>query len=109
MRRFKFISPALFETSGTRLVDGRDLTWTEIHERRPVAMISENLARELWGTPAAALGKRIRGIGSTWREVIGVVQDVRDNGLDEPPPAIVYWPFFGPERSATNPTAFTAR
>jgi hypothetical protein len=29
------------------------------------------------------------------REVIGVVQDVRDNGVHEPAPAIVYWPSFG--------------
>jgi ABC-type antimicrobial peptide transport system permease subunit len=30
-----------------------------------------------------------------WQEVIGVVQDVHDNGVDQPPPAIVYWPAFG--------------
>jgi predicted permease len=105
MRRFKFISPALFQTSGTRLVDGRDLTWTEIHERRPVAMISENLARELWGTPAAALGKRIRGLGPRWYDVIGVVQDVRDNGVNAPSPAIVYWPVFRPGTTDTDPAS----
>jgi ABC-type antimicrobial peptide transport system permease subunit len=66
-------------------------------------MISENLARELWGSPATALGKRIRGIGPVWYEVIGVVQDVRDNGLAAPPPAIVYWPVF--RRGATTADA----
>jgi len=30
-----------------RLIAGRAFTWTEIYERRPVAMLSENLAREL--------------------------------------------------------------
>ena len=30
--------------------------------------------------------------GSPWHEVIGVVQDVRDNGVQQPAPAIVYWP-----------------
>ena len=70
-------------------------TWTDIHERRPVAMVSENLARELWSTPAAALGERDSWLrGARWHEVIGVVQDVRDNGMNEPPPAIVYWPVY---------------
>jgi hypothetical protein len=78
---------------GTRLVAGRDITWTDIYAARPVAMVSENLAREIWGSPSAALRGRIRVAPDTpWREVVGVVQDVRDNGLDQPPPTIVYWP-----------------
>jgi predicted permease len=86
MRYFKSISPGLFRTTGTRLVAGRDLTWTELHDRRPVALVSENLARELWSEPRAAVGKRIRAFGgrSGWREVIGVVEDVRQNGVHEP-------------------------
>ncbi len=91
VRRFKSVSPGLFETAGTRLVAGRDLAWADLYDLRPVVMISENLARELWNEPAAALGKRI-GFPGNWREVVGVVQDVRDNGLDQAPPAIVYWP-----------------
>ena len=40
-----------------------------------------------------ALGKRIRTIDKVaWREVIGVVQDVHDNGVHEAAPTIVYWP-----------------
>ena len=60
IRLFKFVSPGYMKTLGTPLVAGRDFTWTDIYELRPVAMVSENLARELWGQPAAALGKRIR-------------------------------------------------
>ena len=94
LRLLKYVSPALFRTIGTRLVAGREYAWTDLYGLRPVAIVSENLARELWGSPSAALGKRI-GVGlsgSTWREVIGVVQDVRENGVHEPAPAIVYWP-----------------
>jgi hypothetical protein len=46
---------------GNRIEAGREFTWTDTYEKRPVAMVSENLARELWGSPAAAIGKRIRG------------------------------------------------
>ena len=41
--------PDYFQAIGTPLIAGRDLTWTDLYERRPVALISENLAREIWG------------------------------------------------------------
>ena len=91
LRLFKNVSPGFFQTAGTRIVAGRELTWTEVYDFRPVAMVSENLARELWGTPTAAVGKRFREFRQWW-EVIGVVQDVRENGVHEKAPAIVYWP-----------------
>lgn len=93
VRRFKFVSPEFFQTVGTPLVVGRDLTWTEVFEHRRVAMVSQNLARELWREPAAALGKRIRqNPAAPWREIIGVVDDVYDDGVHEQAPTIVYWP-----------------
>jgi predicted permease len=93
LRLFKYASPGFFATAGTRLVAGREITWPEVYGLRPVVTVSENLARELWGTPTAALGKQIRvSAGMPWHEVIGVVQDVRENGFYEPPPATVYWP-----------------
>ena len=47
-------------------------------------MVSENLARELWGQPAAAIGKRIRPYPQgVWREVVGVVSDMRDDGAEQ--------------------------
>ena len=96
LRLFKSVSPRLFVTSGTRLVSGRELTWTDLYDRRPVVMVSENLAREIWGTPAAAIGRRIQTLEvSPWREVIGVVQDVYENGVHETAPTTVYWPSFG--------------
>ena len=50
------------------------------------------MARELWGEPAAAVGKRVRiGRGGPWNEVIGVAGDIHDSGVDQAPPAIVYW------------------
>ncbi len=102
LRYFKYVSPGFFKTSGTRIVAGRELSWNEVYSLRPVALVSENLARELWGAPSAAIGKRFRRyIGSPWQEVIGVVQDVRENGIQEPAPLTVYWPtmmpgIFGP-------------
>jgi len=60
-------------------------------------MISENLAREFWGTPSASVGKRLRWYpNAPWQEVIGIVQDVRQNGIQEKAPDIVYWPAMMP-------------
>lgn len=93
LRLFKYASPDFFKTSGTRLVAGREITWPEVYGLKPVVTVSENLARELWGTPTAALGRELRASpGMPWHEVIGVVQDVRENGFYEPPPPTVYWP-----------------
>jgi len=93
VRLFKYASPGFFRTAGTRLIAGREITWTEVYGLRPLVLISENFARELWGTPAAALGKRLRqDTAMPWHEVIGVVQDVHENALYQPAPAIVYWP-----------------
>ena len=94
LRRFKSIGPRYFETMGNRLVAGRSITWNDIHEQRPVVIISEPLAREYWGEPAKAIGKRVRGSSPRfpWREIIGVSGNERDDGLTQPPTAIVYWP-----------------
>lgn len=93
LRLFKYVSPGFYQTAGTRIIAGRDLSWTEVYGLRPVVMVSENLARELWDTPSAAVGKRLREFeGMPWAEVIGVVQDVREKGLQEKAPEIVYWP-----------------
>jgi predicted permease len=92
-RLFKYASPGFFRAAGTRVIAGREITWTEVYGLRPVVLISESLARELWGTPAAAVGKRLRkDPGPPTHEVIGVVEDVRENGLNQPAPATVYWP-----------------
>jgi putative ABC transport system permease protein len=93
IRRFRFMSPGYLQTLGTPLIAGRDFTWTDLYGLRNVAIVSESLARELWGNPTAALGKRIReGMNDPWREVVGVADDVFDNGVNEPAPTIVYWP-----------------
>lgn len=92
LRRFKSVAPGYFETMGNPLLAGRAVTWSDIYEARPVVVISETLAREYWGSAAAALGKRVRGSRPTWYEVVGVSGDERDEGLSQPATAIVYWP-----------------
>ena len=90
---YKQVSPGFLATAGTQIIAGRDLTWEEVYGLRPVVMISENLARQEWSTPANAVGKRLKeDLGLPWREVVGVIQDVPEKGVQEKPPETVYWP-----------------
>ena len=93
IRRFVWVSPGFFSTIGTPLVAGRDLTWSETYEKRPVALVSENMAREYWSTPENALGKHIRVANTDdWREIIGVAKDVHYDGVSQKTPTTIYWP-----------------
>jgi predicted permease len=115
MRRYKFVSPGLIATMGNRLVAGHDITWQDTYNRRPVAMLSENLARELWGDPQRAIGKRIRQTqNGPWREVIAVVTDEREDGLEKDAPTTVYWPlwldrFDGDKEQVTRSVYYVVR
>ncbi|HEV2280459.1 MAG TPA: ABC transporter permease [Acidobacteriaceae bacterium] len=103
MRLFNYTSPNYFHTMGSRLIAGREFTWDDVYGQRPVVILSENLARELFGSAQAAIGKQITYFQQMpWHPVIGVVEDARHNGVDAPAPAIVYWPtmmpnLYGPE------------
>jgi predicted permease len=114
MRLFNYVSPGYFHTAGTRFVAGQDFAWADIYSQRPVAILSESLARELWGSPSAAIGKRFREFPNmAWHEVIGVVQDVRENGANQVSPATVYWPsmmenLYGPGPLDVRRTAYFA-
>jgi putative ABC transport system permease protein len=115
-RRMKFVSPGYLETLGTRLVAGRDITWADIETGGRVALVSEEFARELGASPADALGKRIRTPieSDDWREIIGVVQSVKEDALYSEAPSIVYWPAlmenaFGNATSGYPAMAFVAR
>ena len=79
---------------GTALIAGRDFTWDDVLRQ---ADGGDGVARA-WransgAPPAAALGKQIRESNSrTWREVVGVVSDERDDGVDQKAPAAAIWP-----------------
>ena len=115
IRRFKFIAPGFFSTLGTKILAGRDYTWDDEFDAHPVAIISDGFAREYWKTPQDALGKKLR-IGSTddWRVIVGVVQDMHDDGVDKPAPTAVYWPlirnnFEGQKHDVHRGVAFVIR
>jgi predicted permease len=110
-RQVKVISPGMFRTLGILLVAGRDFTWSDVYDKRDLAIVSENLAREYWGSPSEALGKRVREFydkEAPWREVVGVAADVHDDGVHQAAPATIYWPA-QPNQRLLGFTGFQAR
>ena len=93
LRLFNYVSPGFFQAMGTRMIAGREYTWDDAYGLRNNIIVSENFARENWGSPQAAVGKRIRQFSKMpWQIIVGVAQDVRHNGVDEKAPEIIYWP-----------------
>jgi len=115
LRRFKFASPGFLRTLGIPLIAGRDFTWAETYQKLPVAMVSENLAREYWGSPAKALGKYVRvSTKDDWCEIVGVAGNVHDDGMNKDAPTIAYWPilmkhFEGDDESVRRRVAYAIR
>jgi predicted permease len=92
-RRVKIVSPGYLTTMGTQILTGRDITWADLETGGRVALVSEGFARELGAQPTDALGKRIRvNDNDDWREVVGVVQSVKEDAPYRDAPSAVYWP-----------------
>ncbi len=114
-RRFNYVAPGFFSTLGTPLLAGRDFTWTDTYEKRPVVVVSKSFASEYWRRPQDALGQRIRVVSTDpWREIIGVSEDVHYDGVEKPTPSVVYWPlimdhFAGHEQRLQRATVFVVR
>ncbi len=114
-RRFNYVAPGFFSTLGTRLLAGRDFTWTDTYEKRPVVIVSKSFTSEYWHHPQDALGQRIRVVNTDpWREIIGVSEDVHYDGVEKPSPSMVYWPlmmdgFAGRKQRLQRATVFVVR
>jgi len=90
-----FVTPGYFAAIGMRLVQGRLLSSEDVDTSPPVVVINETMARRAW-PGQNPIGKRIRSSlsfsGAAVREVVGVVGDVRQAGLQDRPQPAYYVP-----------------
>ena len=88
------VSPDYFKAMGIRFVQGRTFTPADNETSPPVAIVSEGFARRYWPTENA-LGKRVNaGVNKQGpSEIVGVVADVKQIALAEPPKPALYTPF----------------
>jgi putative ABC transport system permease protein len=86
------ISPAYFKTLGIPLKRGRLLEENDGEPGRDVILINEAMQRRMWPNEDP-IGKRVSGDGGqTWSQIVGVVGDVREFGLDHAPVPEAYAP-----------------
>ena len=86
------VSPDYFQTLGIPLTEGRLFTENDDPTGPNVILINEAMKRQLW-PKEDPVGKRVTTDGGKhWAQIIGVVGDVREFGLDHPPVPEVYTP-----------------
>jgi predicted permease len=89
---FAVVSHGYFETMGIPVLSGRTFTVDDRPESERVILVNETAARVFWG--GEAVGRRIRSQGQegAWRQVVGVVGDVKVSSLQEAPTPMIYYP-----------------
>jgi predicted permease len=93
----RVVSPGYFEAIRIRLLRGRFFDDHDGSDAPSVAIINETMARKFWPNEDA-LGKRFRFnlVGGSFRsfQIVGIVNDVKEMGLDEPPKEEMYFPYW---------------
>ena len=86
------VTGRFFDAMGMRLVSGRPFGTADHEKSLPVAIVNQTMAERYW-PGASPVGRRVR-LGGTevWREVVGVVADARNWGLDRPVNPEMYLP-----------------
>ena len=103
---FNIITPGYLDVLGIPLRAGRDFDRRDTPESPKSALINESLARRYW-PKGDAVGHRVSfDQGKTWTQILGVVGDVHEHGLDQPPTDFIYVPF---SQYPTNGPSLLAR
>lgn len=87
----RIVTPGYLEAMGIRLIEGRDITWQEVFDRAPVAVINETAARYHW-PGQSPIGREARGFSDKPGRIIGVVADVRVSSLESSSGPEIYLP-----------------
>ena len=90
----RVIDPDYFRTMGIELIRGREFTELEATEARHVVIVNEAMAR-MYFPDEDPIGKKLvinMMDDPAPSEIIGIVRDVKHQGLDIAPRAMTYWP-----------------
>ena len=107
---WRAINPDYFRTMGMRLVRGREFTEHDQQGAVEVIIINETMAASFW-PGEDPIGKRVQisdSLPMNWREIVGVVNDTKEAGLDAPTRPEIYVPFTQRPRTAMTLIAHTA-
>ena len=107
---YQSVSKNYFETMGIRLMDGRLFDDRDVQGAPEVVIINKTMALTFW-PKQNPIGRRIRTGGPTtnWQTVIGVVDDVKNAGLDRPVGTELYLPHSQPSGQGNTSMYIVAR
>jgi putative ABC transport system permease protein len=92
---FTTVTSEYHETMGIRLLKGRLLLPSDGPNGTTVAVVNETFAKQFWPT-GEAIGQRIKQgwpeSQTPWREIVGIVRDVKTSGVSLDPGLQVYLP-----------------
>lgn len=96
---FHGVSRGYFKTLRVRLVEGRLFDERDGPQSPKVVVINQTMARMFWGNDSA-IGRRLRNGGGEWQTIVGVVADVKNDGVERPTASEVYLPSSQPAQFA---------
>lgn len=88
---FNVVAPSYFRTLGIRVIQGREFVPQDEHSTPDIVIVNETMARKFW-PGQDPLGRKLR-TGGRWRQVVGVVRDIKYLTLTEAPEPYFYLPF----------------
>ncbi len=92
------VTPEFFRILGLQLLEGRLLEERDGQQETVLSVVVDRSWSKRFFPNGSALGKRFREGGCTdcpWTTVVGIVGDVKFNGLDQPNQGTVYWNLVG--------------
>jgi putative ABC transport system permease protein len=99
LARTNYASAGYFETVGIPLLEGRTFERRDHEEVSGAVVISKSLAERHWPGQSVIGRRLVPGLpdssGGKWYSIVGVVDDVRDDGLEQDPTPMIYYPLVG--------------
>jgi len=106
---YNVVSPDFFKTLGIRLMEGRVFDERDVEASPNVVIVNQTMARTFWGKESP-LGRRIQpGETGPWCTIIGVVEDVKNAGVDKPTGTEIFLPYTQKDGSGMSSTSVFLR
>ena len=103
---YQIASKDYFQTMGIRLMEGRLFDERDTPTAPDVAIINQTMARTFWGNQSA-IGKHVQpGMSGPECTIIGVVEDVKNAGIDKPTGTELFLPYAQKQASGSLRDAY---
>jgi putative ABC transport system permease protein len=106
---YQAVSKDYFAAMGIRLMDGRFFDERDVQGGPDVVIINKTMAMTFWPRQNP-IGRRVRqGGAKDWSTVVGIVDDVKNAGLDRPAGTELYLPYRQPAGAGSSDMYVTMR